>query len=271
MQKAKRRHIRAFRDKYLAALLGSALVIAATSSDAQILAAPNGYGEHIRRIVPDSTLYLPTNCGVPTDSTFLHSYGFGGAGQKMRQAAKYYDSCGHHEYVWDPSLRSWHRVDSGSAGGGSGFSIRAVTSSSFSAPADCHLPALNNDSLQIFWNDLGRFLVEGSEWRNIAGGGFSILVPGFDATVNSYSLTLYANNVAAPPGPRSFTSSSFSTTVDCTISDYNGMTLQVFWNDAQRYLVSGTEWTSLAGGGFTVIIPGFNASTSNYSFYVFAQ
>jgi hypothetical protein len=309
MQKASWPHIRAFRDNYLAALLGAALLLISMSGGAQILAKPNGYGERIHRLAPDSALYVPTGCGVPTDSTFLFSQGFTGAGEKAKQAAKYYDSCGHHEYVWDPSQRAWHVTDAASGGsadttnlsyridtlastkadqlalddssaalraaigtgGGSGFSIRLITSSSFSTSVNCPLPALNNDSLQIFWNDLGRFLQEGSEWQNLAGGGFKILVPGFNASSSNYSLTLYANNIASPPGPQNFTSSSFSTSTNCPITAYNGMTLQIFWNDAQRYLVQGTDWTPLAGGGFTVTVAGFNASTTNYSFYVFAQ
>lgn len=240
-----------------------------------IIARPNNsYGGAVNRSIIDSTLYFPTACGVPTDTTWLFSQGtnplFPGFGQKMRMAAMYYDSCGHHEYVWDPSLQAWHVTDAG-GGSGSGFSIRMLTSSNFFSSASCALPQLNNDSLQIFWNDLGRFLVEGTEWQELTGGGFVILIPGFDATANSYQLTLYANNISSPPGPQPFTSSSFSGSTICPVVAFNGMTLQIFWNDAQRYLVQGTDFTPLSGGGFTIIIPGFDATTTNYSFYVFAQ
>lgn len=166
---------------------------------------------------------------------------------------------------------SWSQVTGSGGSGGSGFSIHPLTSSNFSTAVNCPIPALNNDSLQIFWNDLQRFLTEGTEWQNLSGGGFRILVPGFNATSNSYNLTLYANNIASPPGPVNFVSANFSTSVNCPITAYNGMTLQIFWNDAQRYLVQGTDWNPLAGGGFAVTIAGFNASTTNYSFYVFAQ
>jgi hypothetical protein len=163
------------------------------------------------------------------------------------------------------------RGGGGGGGGGSGFSMHALSSSNFTSSTSCPIPALNNDSLQIFWNDVGRFLQEGTEWQNYSGGGFSILIPGFNASTSSYSLTLYANNVAYPPGPQNFTSSNFTSSVNCPIPAYNGMTLMIYWNDAQRYLVQGTDWTPLAGGGFTITISGFNATTSNYSFYVFAQ
>lgn len=154
--------------------------------------------------------------------------------------------------------------------GGSSFSIHPLFSSNFSTSTNCPLPALNHDSLQLFSNDLGRFLTEGTEWQNLSGGGFSILISGFNASVNSYSFTLYANNVAAPPGPLNFLSSNFSTSTSCPIPAFNGMTLSIYWNDAQRYLTS-AEWSVLAGGGFTVLVSGFNASVNNYSFYVFAN
>lgn len=111
----------AFRDKYLAAIGTAAILLISFFADAQKFQYPNpgtfGTGQH--RTANDSTLYFPTACGVPTDATWLFSQGFGGAGQKLKQAAHYYDSCGHHEYVWDPALQAWHRVDSssGSAGG----------------------------------------------------------------------------------------------------------------------------------------------------------
>lgn len=156
-------------------------------------------------------------------------------------------------------------------GSGTSFSMRMVKSTNFSTTVNCPLPALINDSLQIFWNDAGRYLDEGTEWQNLSGGGFKILVPGFDAAANSYLLTVYANNVAAPPGPQHVVSSNFSTTVDCPIPAFNGMALQIYWNDANRYLVLGTDYTAILTGGFTITIPGFNATTTNYSFYVFAQ
>lgn len=263
------KHRIALQDNYPSAILVTALLLLSVASQAQALPPPvSSPGFRTTRLIPDSTSYLPFGCGAPTDSTFLNAHGFKNATQRP---AQYYDTCGHHEYVWDPSLKAWHISDGGGSGGGSGFSVRMIASSNFSTSVNCPLPALNNDSLQVFWNDLGRFLIEGTEWQNLSGGGFQILVPGFDATSNSYALTVYANNVASPPGPVNFTSTNFSTSTNCPITSDNGMTLQIFWNDAQRYLVPGTEFNPLTGGGFTVTISGFNASTSNYSFYVFAQ
>ena len=81
----------------------------------------NTYGKQAKRSKIDSTLYIPTGCGVPTDSTFLHDK------TMQKQAAKYYDSCGNNEYVWDPSLKTWKQV-----GGDSNFyATRNWTTSNF--------------------------------------------------------------------------------------------------------------------------------------------
>lgn len=46
-------------------------------------------------------------------------------------------------------------------------------------------------TLQIFWNDIQRFLQEGTEW-NRTSSGFNITASGFDATANpDYSLYVY--------------------------------------------------------------------------------
>jgi hypothetical protein len=59
----------------------------------------------------DSTLYMPTGCGAANSTSYLFSQGKTGAGQKLRKAAFYYDSCGHHLYSFDPALQAWHVVD----------------------------------------------------------------------------------------------------------------------------------------------------------------
>lgn len=101
--------------KYLGITL---LIISAMQSQAQILSKPsNPFGTISNRGSFDSTLYEPTGCGIPTDSTFLFSKGFG-QGQILKKGAKYYDSCGHHEYNWDPALKAWHIADSSASGGG---------------------------------------------------------------------------------------------------------------------------------------------------------
>lgn len=104
--------------KYFKAVIVTALVFASITSSAQVYPDPSdSWGIYPRRVVPDLTLYFPTGCGVPTDSTFLFSLGFG-HGEIKKLAALYYDSCGGHEYIWDPSRQAWHIADSSSGGGG---------------------------------------------------------------------------------------------------------------------------------------------------------
>lgn len=65
------------------------------------------------------------------------------------------------------------------------------------------------------------------------------------------------------------TSSDFSTNTECPISAFKGFTLAVWWVQGQKYLESSAgEFGYLAGGGFQVLLPGFNKNDDNYIFYV---
>lgn len=247
---------KAFRDNYLAAvMIGLAFFLsfgASAQYDSTKQRTPvNGYGFSWKNGKFGSII-------LPTDTPKLSVADSGGVA-----------FIGGNVYSWTGYL--WKLSSGSGSSGGSGFSLRNITSSNFSTSINCPLPALNGDSLQIFWNDLGRFLTEGIEWNPLSGGGFIISVPGFDATANSYNFTIYSNTGPITPGPVLVTSSGFSTSVNCPLPAYNGMQLQVYWNDANRYLVEGTDWSPLAGGGFTITVPGFNATTTNYSFYIFNQ
>lgn len=95
-------------------LISISLLIAFVYTNAQIYTKPNNsYGTISNRASIDSTLFFPTGCGVPTDTTWLNSQGFTGAGQKMRKFALYGDSCGNKAYLWIPSLQSWQLIGSG--------------------------------------------------------------------------------------------------------------------------------------------------------------
>lgn len=116
---------------FLSLFLSTVLSGLAQNYPSPIITNPNNsYGTRNNRGEFDSTIYIPTGCGVPTDTTWLFSQGtstaYPGYGQKMRMAAKYYDSCAHHEYTWDPSLQLWKRIDSSGGGGGTGDSGIAV-------------------------------------------------------------------------------------------------------------------------------------------------
>lgn len=52
-------------------------------------------------------------------------------------------------------------------------------------------------------------------------------------------------------------------------TDWNNKVLQIFWNDIPRFIYDPAEWTYVVGGGFTILIPDFDASTTDYNFYVF--
>lgn len=162
----------------------------------------------------------------------------------------------------------WNPIGSG-GGGATGFSLHMVSSANFSTATACPIASLANDSLAVFWNDIGRFLQEGTEWVDYPGGGFTILLPGFNASTNSYHLTVYSAS-SGTGGPILITSSNF-TGMNVALPQYNGMTLTIYWNDAQRYLIPGVDWTAYAGGGFTITIPGFTPSTNSYTLYLFAQ
>jgi hypothetical protein len=64
-----------------------------------------------------------------------------------------------------------------------------ITSANFTGATALNLPAIVDKSLAIFWNDLNRYLND-NEWAPTLTG-INILVPGFDASANSYKLFIY--------------------------------------------------------------------------------
>lgn len=75
-----------------------------------------------------------------------------------------------------------------SSGGGGGTVTGVtyeVTGANFTSTVDCPIPALDGISICVFWNDASRYLVNGVDFTDLVGGGFTVLVggiPGFDAT-----------------------------------------------------------------------------------------
>jgi hypothetical protein len=53
-------------------------------------------------------------------------------------------------------------------------------------------PILSNYTLQVFWDDAQIFLEEGVGWTRTAAG-VNIIVPGFDATANSYQFYIFVS------------------------------------------------------------------------------
>jgi len=80
----------------------------------------------------------------------------------------------------------------GGGGGGSGFNPVPVTSANFTTATDCPLIALNGLNLLIFFNESQKFIYqETGDWTPLVGGGFTILIPGFDSTTANYHFVVY--------------------------------------------------------------------------------
>jgi hypothetical protein len=59
-------------------------------------------------------------------------------------------------------------------------------------------------------------------------------------------------------------------------TDYNNTALKyvdyfLFLNDASVYLLEGTDYVKIASGGFTILLPNFDASINFYTFYIVQQ
>ena len=74
----------------------------------------------------------------------------------------------------------------------------AITSADFEPDGVTYINTnLVNNTFLLFWNDVPRFIYNASEapsqieWQYQAGGGFQILMPGFDASANDYHLYLF--------------------------------------------------------------------------------
>jgi hypothetical protein len=115
--------------KILISVLGLMFSAAAFS---QIITRPNPgtLGVGYARIVPDSALYYPSGCGIPSNTARvgLHT----AKGEIVKMGALYRDTCGHQTYSWDPALNSgaggWDSVGK-AGGGGSGAAARLGRSS----------------------------------------------------------------------------------------------------------------------------------------------
>ncbi len=70
----------------------------------------------------------------------------------------------------------------------------------------------------------------------------------------------------------SITSADFSNATECPISSAQYNTLSIYFSEYGRFIYQdASEWTPLAGGGFTVTIPGFDSPLGNFHFEVFLK
>lgn len=77
----------------------------------------------------------------------------------------------------------------------------------------------------------------------------------------------------APPAPFLFQSPIHSIDFAGDPTHYENPALKnleydIFLNDASVYLDEGVEWQKLVDGGFQILIPGFDASTKEYTIYI---
>lgn len=85
------------------------------------------------------------------------------------------------------------------------------------------------------------------------GGGGTVVVPGADAD--------------GPIWIR-ITSADFANSTDWLEPDVDGETFFLIGNWISRVLYPDTEWEYISGGGFRILIPGFDATADNYEIYL---
>lgn len=79
------------------------------------------------------------------------------------------------------------------SGGGGNSSHFSLISSDFEEDGRTHINTLLiNNNTSIFWNDINRFIYKDQgEWEYVIGGGFKILLPEFDASINSVNIEIF--------------------------------------------------------------------------------
>lgn len=87
------------------------------------------------------------------------------------------------------------QIIEGTGSGGGNFAIIPIFSADFDPDGVTVTDvSLNGRTYEIFLNDLNRFIyneIGNQEWDYVTGGGFEILIPGFDANTNDYHLYIY--------------------------------------------------------------------------------
>jgi len=110
--------------------------------------------------------------------------------------------------------------------------------------------------------------------------GSNITAPGINTgdTLNTLITKVinYINSqIAFPPSIIPITSDDFSVDgVTCSIPSMSGVNFEIFLNDINRFIyneIGNQEWDYVVGGGFTILLPGFDANTANYHLYLFPK
>ena len=83
-------------------------------------------------------------------------------------------------------------ADAAGGGIGNGSVVVPLTSADFVNATDCALTSLAGKSIIVFMNETSRFLLkDAGEWSDLAGGGFRVLLTGFDSTTQNYHFYVY--------------------------------------------------------------------------------
>jgi hypothetical protein len=67
------------------------------------------------------------------------------------------------------------------------------------------------------------------------------------------------------------TSADFTDATNCPLTALNGQELEIFWNEGQRFIYKDTEWSALVGGGFEILMDGFDSTDTTYHFYIYPR
>jgi hypothetical protein len=133
------------------------LILVCSKSFAQVYQLMPQYGYQANRFVFDSTLQIPTTCGVPT----LKSVQF-----VTKRAAIAFDSCNNRFYQYNPKTQAWSQV---SGGGGGSATLQDVT--------DNGNTTTNNITANIVYSSGGAFLSDDGtanaiSYEFLGGGSF---------------------------------------------------------------------------------------------------
>lgn len=161
------------------------------------------------------------------------------------------------------------------AGGGSApISAQAqtipITSADFTNPTDCPKLILNGLQYSIYWNEGQRYILQDAgEWSYLSGGGFRVTMAGFDPSSTNYHFFLEISTATGGSTLPIVSANFGGNPTDCSLPVLVNKNIAIFYNEAQRFILKDAgEWISLPGGGFRILIPGFDSTTANFHFYV---
>jgi hypothetical protein len=168
-------------------------------------------------------------------------------------------------------LRMLALADANAGGGGptnSTSNTYAYTSADFSTATQMSDGQLLGIQYALFWNEEQRYLdLAGGEYSFLPAGGFQINVAGFDSATDNYH---FVAQVLMSFGGKTLllTSANFTTATDCPVATFYNKKIALFWNEGQKYLFEDQgDFSYLPGGGFRILLPGFDKSIQNYHFY----